>query len=71
MTIILVAKDKILVVTNTCDYKPCSRLGQVAKDNQLQKTPCGIYNCPCSWISFATIKIFHPLTSHKIMQLQI
>ncbi len=33
MTIILVAKDKILIVADTRDYKPYSRLGQVAKDN--------------------------------------
>jgi hypothetical protein len=37
MTTILVTKDKILIVTNTCDYKPYSCLGQVAKDNQSQK----------------------------------
>jgi hypothetical protein len=33
MTTILVAKDKILVTMDTCDYKPYSRCGQVAKDN--------------------------------------
>jgi hypothetical protein len=33
MTIILVMKDKILIVTDTCDYKPCSCLGQMTKDN--------------------------------------
>jgi len=33
MTTILVAKDKILVIMDTCDYKPYSHLGQVAKDN--------------------------------------
>jgi hypothetical protein len=33
MTIILVAKDKILVITDTCDYKPYSHLEPMAKDN--------------------------------------
>jgi hypothetical protein len=33
MVTILVAKDIILVVTDTCDYKLGSHLGQVAKDN--------------------------------------
>jgi hypothetical protein len=35
MTIILVAKDKILVIIDSCDYKPYNSFGQVAKDNQL------------------------------------
>jgi hypothetical protein len=33
MTTILVAKEKNLVIMDTCDYKPCSHFGQVAKDN--------------------------------------
>jgi len=37
MNTILVAKDKILVAMDTCDYKPCSHLGQVTKNNQSQK----------------------------------
>jgi len=47
-------KDKILVVLNMCNYKPCSCFGQVAKYNQLQKTRCGCivtpvvtYICDC------------------------
>jgi hypothetical protein len=54
MTAILVAKDKILVAIDTCDYNPCSHFGQVAKDNQSQKNPCGMYNHANSCISFAT-----------------
>jgi hypothetical protein len=34
---ILVAKDKNFVVMDTCNYKPCRHLGQVAKNNQSQK----------------------------------
>jgi len=67
----LVAKDKFFVIMDTCDYKHCNCPGQVAKDNQSQKTPCGMYNCPHSWISIVTIRIFHPLTSRKTMRLQI
>jgi hypothetical protein len=44
MTIILVAKEKHLVIMDTCDYKPYSRLQQVAKDNKTQKTPHGMYS---------------------------
>jgi len=29
---------------DTCDYKPYSRLQQVAKDNKSQKTPHGMYS---------------------------
>jgi hypothetical protein len=43
MTIILVAKEKNLVIMDTCDYKPYSRLQQVAKDKS-QKTPHGMYS---------------------------
>jgi hypothetical protein len=57
MTTILVAKDKILVVMDTCDYKPCNRLKQVAKDNQLQKTLCGMYSHLCSRILFIIVLI--------------
>jgi hypothetical protein len=32
-TTILIAKDKILITTNTCDYEPYNCLRQVAKDN--------------------------------------
>jgi hypothetical protein len=67
MIIILVAKDKILVVTNTCDYKPYSHLGQVAKDNHPQKTSRGMYNHPYSCILLATTWIFHPLISCRTM----
>jgi hypothetical protein len=34
MIIMLVAKDKILVIMDTCDYKPYNHLGKMAKDNQ-------------------------------------
>jgi len=44
MTTILVAKNKFLVVIYICNYKPCNCLGQVAKDNQSQKTPHGMYS---------------------------
>jgi hypothetical protein len=67
MTTILVAKDKILVIMDTCNYKPYSHLQQVAKDNQSQKTPCGMYSHLCNCISLATTTIFHPLTSDRIM----
>jgi hypothetical protein len=33
MTTILVTKDKKIVVTNRCHYKPYRWLGKVAKDN--------------------------------------
>ncbi len=39
MSTILVAKDKILVIMDTYDYKRYNRLRQVAKDNQLRKIP--------------------------------
>ncbi len=71
MTIILVAKDKILVIIDSCDYKPYNSFGQVAKDNQLWKIPHGMYNHPYSRISFATALIFHALTSGRTMWLQI
>jgi hypothetical protein len=32
MTTILMAKDKFLVKTNTCNYKPYNHLGQMAKN---------------------------------------
>ncbi len=69
MTIILVAKDKILVIMDTCDYKPCSPLGQVAKDNQLQKMSHSMCSDTDSCISLATAWTFHPLVSHRTMQL--
>jgi len=69
MIIILVAKDKILVVMDTCNYKPYSRLEQVAKDNQLQKSPRGMHSHPCGYILLATARIFHPLTNRRIMRL--
>jgi hypothetical protein len=34
MITISIAKDKILVVTDTCGYKLGNHLGQMAKDNQ-------------------------------------
>jgi hypothetical protein len=71
MTIILVVKNKILVVMDTCDYKPYNRLGQVAKDNQSQKIPHGMYNHTNNHISLATIGIFHPLINCRTMQLHI
>jgi hypothetical protein len=71
MTTILVAKNNNLVVTDTCNYKPCSCFGQVAKDKQSCKTPCGMYNHPNSHILVATVGIFHLLTSHRTMQLYI
>jgi hypothetical protein len=37
MTTILVAKDKILIAIDTCDYNPYSCFRQVTKDNQSQK----------------------------------
>jgi hypothetical protein len=37
MITILVAKDKILVTIDTCDYKPCNSFEQVAKKTILQK----------------------------------
>jgi hypothetical protein len=33
----LVAKEKILVAIDTCDYKSCNHSGQVTKGNELQK----------------------------------
>jgi hypothetical protein len=71
MIIILITKNIILVVTNTCNYKPYSHLGQMAKDNQSHKTPHGMYSHTRSHISFVTTSIFHPLTSHRTMELQI
>jgi hypothetical protein len=71
MIIVLVTKNKILVVTYTCNYKPYSHFGQVAKDSQSQKTPCGMYSHPYSRISLTTAWIFHPLTSGRTMRLQI
>jgi hypothetical protein len=70
MTTILVAKKKKLVVTNICNYKPCNCLVQVAKDNQLQKTPHGMYDITFD-ISLATTWIFHSLTSCRTIQLHI
>jgi len=59
MIAILVAKDKILIIMDKCNYKPSSCLKQMAKDNQLQKTPHGMYNhigsymtCDCKDFSF-------------------
>jgi len=71
MITILVAKDKILVKTDTCNYKPCSHLGQVAKDNYSQKTPHGMYNHPYSCISLVITGTFHPLINRRTMRLQI
>jgi hypothetical protein len=56
---------------DTCDYKPYGRLGQVAKDNQSQKTPHGIYSHTGNHISLATTWIFHPLIGCRTMQLDI
>jgi hypothetical protein len=69
MTTILIAKDKILIVMNTCDYKPCSCFEQVAKDNQSQKVSCVMYNHTYSCISLVTTWIFHPLTNHRTVRL--
>jgi hypothetical protein len=71
MTIILVVRNKILVVMDTCGYKPYSRLGQVAKENQSQKIPHDMYNHTNNHISLATIGIFHPLINFRTMQLHI
>jgi hypothetical protein len=71
MTIILLAKDKILIAMDTCNYKPCSCLGQGAKKKKSQKTSRGMYNHMYSRISLVNARIFHPLTSHRIMRLQI
>jgi hypothetical protein len=71
MTKILVAKDKVLVVMDTCDYKPRSRFGQGAKENQSPKTPRGMYNHPYNCISLANVGIFHPLISRRTMGLKI
>jgi hypothetical protein len=51
-------KRQNLVITNTCDYKPCSCLGQVAKANKSQKTPCGMYSHTNNHISLAIAKDF-------------
>jgi hypothetical protein len=67
MITILVAKDKILVVMDTCDYKPCNHLGQVAKDNQSQKTPLGMYSHLCSHILLVIARDFHSLISCRTM----
>jgi hypothetical protein len=67
MTTILVAKKKKLVVIYMRNYKPCNRLGQVAKDNQSQKIPHGMY----SHISLVIVGIFHPLTIRRIIELHI
>jgi hypothetical protein len=56
---------------DTCDYKPCGHLGQVVKNNQLQKTPHGMYNHIGSHISLAIARIFHALTSCRTMQQHI
>jgi len=37
MNIILIAKEKNLVIRDTCEYKPCSHLGQVAKKTNRKK----------------------------------
>jgi hypothetical protein len=71
MSIILVAKNKILVLMDTCNHKPCSHFRQVAKNNQLQKTPRGMYSHTSSCISFTITGIFHPLISHRTMQQHI
>jgi hypothetical protein len=68
---ILITKNIILIVTDTCHYKPYNHLGQVAKDNQSHKTPHGMYSHISSHISFVTTSIFHPLTSRRTMELQI
>jgi hypothetical protein len=67
----LIAKNKILVIMDTCDYKPCSHLRQVAKENQSQKIPCGMYNHTSSRISLVVARIFHLLTSCRIMRVHI
>jgi hypothetical protein len=56
---------------HTCDYKPYSCLGQVAKDNQSQKTPHRMYSHISNRISLVTTRIFHPLISCRTMQLYI
>jgi hypothetical protein len=67
MTITLLAKNKILVIMHTCNYKPYSCFGQGAKKNQSQKTPRGMFNHSYSHISLANVGIFHPLISHRTM----
>jgi hypothetical protein len=71
MTTILIVKSKILFVIDTCDCKPYSCFGQVAKDNYSQKTPHGMYSHTNNCISLATTRIFHPLISCRTMQLHI
>jgi hypothetical protein len=56
---------------DTYDYKPCNCFTQMAKDNQLQKTPCGMYSHIDSRISLAIAWIFHQLISCRTMQLHI
>jgi len=63
MIIILITNKIILIVTHTCNYKPYSHLGQVAKHKQSHKTPHGMYSQTSSRISLVTTKIFHPWTS--------
>jgi hypothetical protein len=41
----------------------------VAKDNQLQKTPCGMYSHINICILLVITKSFHPLTSCRTMRL--
>jgi hypothetical protein len=43
MIIILITRNIIVIVTHTCNCKPYSHLGQVAKDKQSHKTPQGIW----------------------------
>jgi hypothetical protein len=70
MITILVAKDKILVTIDTCDYKPCNSFEQVAKKTILQKK-LHMYSHINSWISHAIIGTFHPLINYRPMQLHI
>jgi hypothetical protein len=56
---------------DTFDFKPYNHFGQVAKNNQLQKTPHAMYSHTSNRISLAITTIFHPLISCRTMQLHI
>jgi hypothetical protein len=69
MTTILVAKNKNLVVMGTCNYKPIIALDKWQKKLVTKNSTWHVHTSSC--ISLTTIGIFHPLTNHKTMQLQI
>jgi hypothetical protein len=67
MIAILVAKEFFLIIMDKCNYKPYSCLKQMAKDNQLRKTPHGMYNRIGSYISLVIARILHLLISCRTM----